>query len=759
MSNEEQVPVVESNSPVEPAGSSRSVDTEQIPRVNGATEPDKATGSVDTQQTPKGNDSTEPVKVAGSVDTEQRPKVEDATGPDKASVKGEQPQKESGSTQPGKTSESANGKQSHQDSALGPGPKIALDMKDVMAQIVGDNAYVNINFYVDMVQGKSIKLSDSSSDDGAQNKESAGTSELISEALKSERQSTTFFTGNESEASPINLPETEEEFSQWYYGLGDYEQYYVQTAAILYGAPAHEVSKRADSFYKFIRDQVKRREASLQFRSHRGDQRENQQRASSRFSALYLRRVPSRELRISTHTITRWEKDVDCLYWRDVDQFGMSRFGLNLLAFLTKEFISKGEHGQISLNMLKRWSEDDGNDELSRKLSRKAAHSYGVVLWCHNADLLVNRAEEWAIAEEWEIVKSRSCWQRAAELLDGAYEIEQIKGGEKVNDAKTSSVVLRLLDSWVARVHKEFRAQDKRIGVQESKKLAAEDQAKRDQADLAPVTNLACAAAHTYGLIGKRSPEIALAGLQRLFQLPQTASTVYTRRIFAEGVSTYVTLTWSRRVRSVLEHLAANAEVLSHQRPLAHKMEELRKYRQYREVHLNATLEAFFLVWAASYLGRRERPPASYSLTESLPPQPAIPDPDGRDVLLAGLLSQEEVVLREHITTLLCTAIIEKKSRLAFGILRLWAEIVFEMFRTREIESDAVKKLVSFWRFIVNLGKTVDAWCLDLEKQGFRSPQAIDAFKCRLEQWCKEGRIRSHPIGSLAQEVLKQFSN
>ncbi len=52
MSNEEQVPVVESNSPVEPAGSSRSVDTEQIPRVNGATEPDKATGSVDTQQTP-----------------------------------------------------------------------------------------------------------------------------------------------------------------------------------------------------------------------------------------------------------------------------------------------------------------------------------------------------------------------------------------------------------------------------------------------------------------------------------------------------------------------------------------------------------------------------------------------------------------------------------------------------------------------------------------------------------------------------------
>src|SRR5258708_22141022 len=156
----------------------------------------------------------------------------------------------------------------------------------------------------------------------------------------------------------------------------------------------------------------------------------------------------------------------------------------------------------------------------------------------------------------------------------------------------------------------------------------------------------------------KRSPETALPGLKRLFQLPQTASTVYTRRIFAEGVSTYVTLTWARLVRSVLEDLAANAEVLSHQRPLAHKMEELRKYRQYREVHVNATLEAFFLVWAASYLGRRERPPASYSLTESLPPQPSIPDPDGRDGLLAALFSQKELVFRNHITTLLCTAII-----------------------------------------------------------------------------------------------------
>ena len=619
-----------------------------------------------------------------------------------------------------------------------------------MTQIVGDNAYANINVYVDMVQGKSIKLSDSSSDDGVLNRESIGTSELISETLKFEQQSTTFFTGNALEDGSINLPETEEEFSQWYYGLGDYEQYYVQTAAILHGAPAYEVSKRADMLYKRIRDEVEKSKPPSQSRPHQGDEQETPPRESSRFPDPLLRRIPSRELRLSTHTITRREKDVERLYWRDVDQYGLSTFGLNLLAFLTKEFISGGEQGQNILNDLRDWSEASDNDELSRK----AAHSYGVVLWCHNADLLRTEAEAWASME------SRPSWRRAAELLDGAYEIEHIKNEEKVNDVKTSSIVLRLLESWVDRVHEEFSNQEKKkLNTEDQTKLdqVNANQAEKDRVKLNEATNLGCSAARTYGLIGKRSPEIALAGLQRLLQLPQTESTDNTRSIFAAGVSTYVTLTWSRRVRSVLEHLAANAERLSHQHPLIYKKEELRKYHQYREVHLKATLEAFFLVWGASYLGKRVKPPASYSLTEPLPPQPTIPDPAGRDVLLAGLLSQEEAALREQITTLLCAAILEKKSRLAFGILRLWADIVFELFRTREIERDVVKQFVAFWRFIVNLGKTVERWCLDLEKQGVRSPQAIDAFKRRLEQWCTEGRIRSHPIGSLAQEVLKQF--
>src|SRR5260370_40161009 len=52
------------------------------------------------------------------------------------------------------------------------------------------------------------------------------TGERISETLKQERQFTTFFTGSESMVETTKLPETEEEFMEWYYGLGDYEQYY-----------------------------------------------------------------------------------------------------------------------------------------------------------------------------------------------------------------------------------------------------------------------------------------------------------------------------------------------------------------------------------------------------------------------------------------------------------------------------------------------------------------------------------------------------
>ncbi len=662
-------------------------------------------------------DSRESSKASEAVGVEQIPKRNGSFESGKAPVDAEQATKGSGSIEIGKPPGSTDTEQTAGDDQLKQTVKYLFELGKSLGNItlvVGDNQNVTLHDYRGVIQGKGIKQSGDSGDESSNNL-SGGTSELISKTLQFERQSTTFFGGGETKDGTIKLPETEEEFSRWYYGLGEYEQFYVQTAAVLHGAPAHEVSKRADSFYKLIREEVEKRQSSLRSGFQQGDQREIQQKDSSRFADPLLRRTPSRELRLITHTITRREKGVERLYWRDVDQYGLSTFGVNLLAFLTTEFINRGEHGQISLKVLEDWSKESNSE-----VSWKAAHSYGVVLWCHNTDQLGS------IAEEWAKVNSLRSRRRTAELLDGAFEIERVRGNDEFNDERTSFIVLRLLDDWVSRVHKDFSKAN---------------------------TYLGCAVASTYGLIGRRSPEIALDGLERLLKLPQSRSTDETRSIFAAGVSTYVTLTWSGHIRYVLERLASSAERLSHQRDLPRNADERQQYRRQREVRLNATLEAFFLIAAASLTEILDNHTASYTLTEQLSPYPAIPDPYGRDVLLMGLLLASDI--RENIMTLLCAAIVEKKSKPAFEFLRYWAEVVLKMRKGWEGEAEEI--YLSFRQFIVNLGKTVDTWCLDLEKQGLRSPQAVEVYKNRLEQWCIEGRYHSDPIGSLAQEILNQL--
>jgi hypothetical protein len=635
-----------------------------------------------------------------------------------------QPLEESGSPEPGKATGSKDAEQLRQDHTSGQTSKNMVDIgSGVLHSIVGDNPQVTIHYYADVIQGRRVKLSEDGDDDGVLNQKSDGIGELISKILKLERQGTKFFPGRETTVGSTKLPETEEEFSEWYYKLSDYEQCYVQVAAVLHGAPAHEVSKRADSLYKRLIEHIANLESSLSSGSQSADGRETQQRGNSHFSEAFLRKMPGRELRVNTRTITRRIDGVERIYWEDVDSHGMSTFGLYLLAFLSSEFISRGEHGQISLKVLEDWSK-----ESSDEISWKAARSYGVVLWCHNTDRLGNIAEEWAKADS---LRSR---RRTAELLDGAFEIERLKAN-KVNNGKTLSIVLRLMDDWVNRVHAEFSKAN-------------------TGASMASI-NLGCAVASAYGWIGKRSPEIALDGLERLLKLPQSRSTDETRSIFAAGVSTYVTLSWSGHVRYVLDRLASSAERLSHQRDLPRKAEERQQYRRQREVRLNAILEAFFLIAAASLTELQENHITSYSLTEPYPQYPAIPDPFERDVLLLGLLTARDV--RDNITTLLCAAIVEKKSKPTFAFLRHWADVVLKLRRGQDGEAEEI--YLSFRQFIVNLGKTVNKWCLDLEKQGLRSPQAIDVFKNRLEQWWIEARYRSNPIGSLAQEVLKQLGD
>jgi hypothetical protein len=65
------------------------------------------------------------------------------------------------------------------------------------------------------------------------------------------------------------------------------------------------------------------------------------------FENPFIQRI-SRSMLLSSvsYVIIRKEMGVERVYWKDVDQDGMSTLRINMLAFLTKEFMLRGEQGQ-----------------------------------------------------------------------------------------------------------------------------------------------------------------------------------------------------------------------------------------------------------------------------------------------------------------------------------------------------------------------------------------------------------------------------
>ena len=167
--------------------------------------------------------------------------------------------------------------------------------------------------------------------------------------------------------------------------------------------------------------------------------------------------------------------------------------------------------------------------------------------------------------------------------------------------------MLRLLDRWRAQVF-QYLHEYQLLHMQENTTPFAAAQCQNDKDNLTLAINLAWAIANTYELIGKKSPEFASPGLQLLLQLSQIESTYSTRSIYAAVVSTYVNLARSGRIRDVLKYLAENAECLSNwcQKPC--KTDERLKYRLYRQLSLNAILEAFFIIAAESCLSIQNQP-------------------------------------------------------------------------------------------------------------------------------------------------------
>lgn len=243
--------------------------------------------------------------------------------------------------------------------------------------------------------------------------------------------------------------------------------------------------------------------------------------------------------------------------------------------------------------------------------------------------------------------------------------------------------------------------------------------------------------------------------MESLLCFPESAADTHWESIslgvWAESVSNYVGLAWSGYIREVLNHLASYAEKLIFQRQRPERESEREAYRRRCRLNLEAIFDIFFPITLSSLIGTRDDIPVSYSLTEPLPEQPEVPDEQGRDVLLAGILSEAEPYWYNCIATLLCAATFAGKAREASFFMRQWAEVVL-----KDSSSDKEQLETVYLNFVVHVGSMVQKWQSDLTTMRLGSPLASGAFTHNLRLW--QHKNRQQPTDTFIQKVLTDLN-
>jgi hypothetical protein len=566
-------------------------------------------------------------------------------------------------------------------------------------------------------------------------KPSASPRERIIEEIQSSTIGAAFVNEVRTEAIEASnaLPESDKEMAHWYYQeLSESDRCFVQAAAVLHGAPLGDVAEATKELYAPLKERDKTRSAqvpevappvALSPSSTISEvlmsewMRATQANASKGESVPLSVTDPSlgsvHSLLERTHTYTLRVNGAMRLQWQDADASGLSHFSVDLLRFLARESAMEDmfgpQSGQRFLDIIGQWPV-----KYTGERSWRSASALGVIWWHQNArKLLWGRANEWARSEQ------EQDWEHAAALLDGAYQVERdtMKTGA---DNAGNSAVLQLLNQWVATAH----------------------QVEKEGGE-------GYAAARAYALIGRKSPEIALKGLDRLLLFDQPQSLNEEPRyppedLYVFSVFKYVDIVRSGHIRQVLKHLAENAE--SH----AHWRGRRRENRHQSTVALQITFAVFFLTAACSLSAVDKHVPASYTLGKRLPNYPSCPDSKGRDILLAGLLARaERHFWQDQLATLLCAIIIEKNHQPALYLLRRWGEIVL-----KDKSKDASTIEEAYAQFLVKVGKLILAWSAD---RGPGRSFAIGTYKHGLSLWLTDMRLPQPDFKKLAQKVLNQL--
>lgn len=501
----------------------------------------------------------------------------------------------------------------------------------------------------------------------------------------------------ESAAASIDdtweLPETPGELEKWYTRLTDYQRCFVQTVTILYGVPFIDVAQHAEGMSQSSSQKATQSTDATQPSSHPGRQSRH-------------------ELLEATHTTTRRVNHVERIFWHSGDVQKQQTFTLRVLRFLSEEYALSYGGPRLS-DTVRNWAE-----ELKGECSRKAAYALGIILYYQSAD------ELWRLANTWANSDNAREWRLAASALNGAYDAERYEDEQLANDTRKSPI-LRLLNQWVERAR---NARNPEVG---------------------------CTAAITYGFISRKAPAIALAGLENLLCLPGSkvgdSWESISVSVWNESVSNYVGIAWEGNIRKVLESLAKDAETLTYQRQLPQKTDERILYRERCKLNLKAVFDIFFLLALSSWLESSDDKETAYSLTDELAAQPYIVDDKGRDVILAGILSQEEFHWRNYITVLLCADIFAGRAKEALFLMRLWAETVLQNTCANQEELEA-----EYVQFVAGVGKQVQYWYDDLVKMHLNPLPALRTFIFNLKLW--QNKRQQRPINDFVEKVLSELN-
>lgn len=370
--------------------------------------------------------------------------------------------------------------------------------------------------------------------------------------------------------------------------------------------------------------------------------------------------------------------------------------------FVAEQTLGMGPEREF-LPILRQWS----TGQLSER-AILAIQMIAFIHWQYDQDGLRDLAREWATSKR---------WFSAAALMTGAYEAEY--------DAAVLAAIKRDDQHAIANP------------LPQSKVMGWLQQWARPQSSVA----LRRVAFFAYGMLGTRWPTVALDALESALNAgPGGRGMAIDIDTWLDGMTSYAFIAWDGHLRAVLDRLARIAQRFV-ERPRGVAALRNPTARPQHDLPLAVVFTAFFMIAASSLTSTSAS--AKYDLHKPLPEHPDVPLSDGRDVVLAGLLSAVEPEMRRDIVTLLAAAIIERQLDPVFELIRRWADATWADPADAEVRAAFVTR-------ITQVAAQIQQWDATL---GAPRP-AFPILSQKLSPWAQSANHQHQASKAFAQAAV-----